>query len=243
MRSILTMHPQPLACLCAGQDKLVAALGATARARHVQTEGIAVFVQVIQGQVDDAAKVRAAMDRWAEEFAPGAEGWLGSTAGVTEDGRFIALARFESEEAARRNSDRPEQDRWWSETSQLFTGEASFRDSDDVTLDLAGDPDDAGFVQVIQGQGTDPDRARELMAEDSSEWADFRPEIIGSVAVGHDGGAYTMAMYFTSEAEAREGERKELPPKLKAQMDEMAALSVGVPDFFDLKQPWLYSPR
>jgi hypothetical protein len=52
-----------------------------------------------------------------------------------------------------------------------------------------------------------------------------------------------MAMYFTSEAEAREGERKELPPKLKAQMDEMAALSVGVPDFFDLKQPWLYSPR
>src|SRR5215211_2725638 len=243
MRSIFTMRPQPLACLCAGQDKLVAALGATARARHVQTEGVAVFVQVIQGQVDDAAKVRAAMDRWAEELAPGAEGWLGSTAGVTEDGRFIALARFESEEAARRNSDRPEQDRWWSETSQLFTGEASFRDSDDVTLDLAGDPDDAGFVQVIQGQGTDPDRARELMAEDSSEWADFRPEIIGSVAVGHDGGAYTMAMYFTSEAEAREGERKELPPKLKAQMDEMAALSVGVPDFFDIKQPWLYSPR
>ena len=29
------------------------------------------FVQVIQGQVDDAAKVRAAMDRWAEELAPG----------------------------------------------------------------------------------------------------------------------------------------------------------------------------
>jgi len=26
-------------------------------------------------------------------------------------------------------------------------------------------------------------------------------------------------------------------------MDEMAALSVGEPEFFDLKQPWLYSPR
>jgi hypothetical protein len=69
-----------------------------------------VFVQVIQGQVADAAKVRAAMDRWGQELAPGARGWLGSTAGVTEDGRFIALARFESEEAARRNSGRPEQD-------------------------------------------------------------------------------------------------------------------------------------
>jgi hypothetical protein len=202
-----------------------------------------VFVQVIQGQVEDAGKVRAAMDRWAAELAPGAVGWLGSTAGVTEDGRFIALARFESEEAARANSDRPEQDRWWAETSRLFRGEASFRDSSDVTLDLVGDPDQAGFVQVMQGRGTDPDRARELMAQDSSAWADFRPDIIASVAVGHEGGAYTMAIYFTSEAEAREGERKEPPPELKAQMDEMATLSVGEPEFFDLKQPWLYAPR
>jgi hypothetical protein len=200
------------------------------------------FVQVIQGRVEDAAGAREALDRWARELAPGATGWLGSTAGVTEDGRFIALARFESEEAARRNSQRPEQDRWWAETSRLFTGEASFRDSSDVTVDLAGDPGQAGFVQVIQGRGTDPDRARELMAQDSERWADFRPDIIGSVAVGHQGGAYTMAMYFTSEAEAREGERKEPPPELKAQMEEMASLSVGEPEFFDLKQPWLYSP-
>jgi hypothetical protein len=202
-----------------------------------------VFVQVIQGQAADAGKLRAALDRWAQELAPGATGWLGSTAGVTGDGRFIALARFESEPAARRNSDRPEQDRWWAETAELLTGEATFRDSSDVTLDLTGNPDDAGFVQVIQGRGSDPDRARELMAQDSTEWAEFRPEILGSVAVGHEGGAYTMAIYFTSEAAAREGERKEPPPELKAQMDEMAALSVGEPEFFDLTRPWLYSPR
>jgi hypothetical protein len=202
-----------------------------------------VFVQVIQGQAADAGRLRAALDRWAQEVAPGATGWLGSTAGVTGDGRFIALARFESEQAARRNSDRPEQDRWWTETAKLLTGGATFRDSSDVTLDLTGNPDDAGFVQVIQGHGSDPDRARELMAQDSTDWAAFRPEILGSVAVGHEGGAYTMAIYFTSEAAAREGERKEPPPELKAQMDEMAALSVGEPEFFDLTQPWLYSPR
>jgi hypothetical protein len=202
-----------------------------------------VFVQVIQGQVADAGGLRAAFDRWAAEFAPSAEGWLGSTAGVTEDGRFIALARFESAEAARRNSDRPEQDRWWAETSRLFDGEASFKDSSDVTLDLVGEPDEAGFVQVIQGRGSDPDRARELMGQGSAEWAAFRPDILGSVAVGHEGGAYTMAIYFTSEAEAREGERKQPPPELQAEMDEMAALSVGEPEFFDLKEPWLYAPR
>jgi hypothetical protein len=187
--------------------------------------------------------VRDALDRWMEQLAAGATGWLGSTAGVTEDGRFIALARFESEQAARRNSDRPEQNQWWTETSKLFTGEVTFRDSSDVTVDVAGEPDRAGFVQVMQGRGSDPERAKELMAQNPDEWAAFRPDIIGSVAVGHEGGAYTMAMYFTSEQAAREGERKEPPPELKAQMEEMDKLSVGEPEFFDLKQPWLSSPR
>ncbi len=85
------------------------------------------FVQVIQGQVADAERAHAAVDQWARDLAPGATGWLGSTGGVTEDGRFIALARFESEEAARRNSDRPEQDRWWAETARLFTTEPTFK--------------------------------------------------------------------------------------------------------------------
>jgi hypothetical protein len=209
----------------------------------IQPRGRTMFVQVIQGQVSDPAPVRAAFDRWARELAPGATGWLGSTAGVTEDGRFIALARFESEDAARRNSGRPEQDRWWAETAELFDGEATFKDSSDVIPDIVGDPDRAGFVQVIQGRGTDPDRARELMGQSSPEWAAFRPDILGSVAAAHEGGAYTMAIWFTSEEEAREGERKEPPPELKAQMEEMDALSAGVPEFYDLKEPWLYSPR
>jgi hypothetical protein len=201
------------------------------------------FVQVIQGQVADPTQVKAALDRWVQELASGAEGWLGTTAGVTEDGRFVAAARFSSEEAARRNSDRPEQDRWWSETVRLFTGEPTFRDSSDVVADTNGDPDTAGFVQVMQGRSSDPERARQLMADDSTDWSSFRPDMIGSMAVGHDGGAWTMVMWFTSEADAREGERKEPPPELKAQMQEMDSLSVGMPDFYDLKQPWLYSPR
>jgi hypothetical protein len=62
------------------------------------------------------------------------------------------------------------------------------------------------------------------------------------VAVGDEGGAYSMAVYFTSEAAAREGEPKEPPPELKGQMEELAALSVGEPEL-DLKQPWLYAPH
>jgi hypothetical protein len=200
------------------------------------------FVQVIRGRVADPEQVHAALDRWSEQLAGGAPGWLGTTAGVTGDGRFVALARFESEEAARRNSDRPEQGQWWMETSKLFTGEVIFRDSSDVTADVHGDPNQAGFVQVMQGRGSDPDRARELMAQNPDDWTAFRPDIIGSVAVGHEGGAYTMAFYFTSEQAAREGERKEPPPQLKAQMEEMNQLSIVEPEFLDLRHSWLYLP-
>jgi hypothetical protein len=204
---------------------------------------VRVFVQVIQGAVSDPEQVHAAIDRWAEELADGAQGWLGTTAGVTDDGQFVALARFDSEEAARRNSDRPEQGEWWAETSRCFLGDATFSDSRNVIVDVNGNPEDAGFVQIMQGRGSDPERARELMAQDDEEWAAFRPDIIGSVAIEHDAGAYTMAMYFTSEEEAREGERKEPPPKLQAQMDELGSLMTAPPQFLDLRRPWFYAPR
>ncbi|MFI7059986.1 hypothetical protein ACIBL3_03300 [Kribbella sp. NPDC050124] len=200
------------------------------------------FVQVIQGQVQDAEQAHAAFDRWMEELAPEATGWLGTTAGVTEDGRFIALARFESAAAARENSESPAQDKWWHEFASVLTGDATFHDSEDVDLDLHGEPDAAGFVQVMQGSGSNPERARELMAQDADKWADFRPDVIGSLTAMYGTGAYTMAIYFTSEAEAREGEQKTPPPELQAQMDEMQSLSSGPPTFYDLKQPWLYSP-
>lgn len=205
--------------------------------------GLAMFAQIIQGKTSNPEALRAAVDRWMRDLAPGATGWLGSTGGVTEDGRFIAAVRFESEEAARRNSDRPEQDQWWAETEKLFDGAATFRDSSDVTVDLHGDPDQAGFVQIMQGRSTDPDRAKQLMDQDGDKWAALRPDMIGSIAVGHDGGAYTMIMYFTSEADAREGERKEVPLELRANMEEMDKLSAGETEFFDLKQPDLHSPQ
>ena len=71
------------------------------------------FVQVISGRVSDAAQLKSQLDRWMQDCAPGATGWLGTTSGVTGDGRFVALARVESEDDARRNSARPEQDAWW----------------------------------------------------------------------------------------------------------------------------------
>ena len=200
------------------------------------------FVQVIQGKVSDPTAARAQLEKWMKELAPSAPGWLGSTAGVTDDGTLVVLARFESEEAAQQNSDRPEQSAWWEEAQRIFDGEPEFHNSSRVDVDLQGDPDQARFVQVMQGRTTDPDRARELMNDDSIDWAGFRPDILGSMSVEHDGDAWTMALYFTSEEEAREGERKEQPPEMEKLMQEMDELSVGEPAYFDLKDPWLHSP-
>jgi hypothetical protein len=47
---------------------------------------------------------------------------------------------------------------------------------------------------------------------------EFRPDILGTVSVGHDGGAWTMAIYFTSEQAAREGEQKQPPPQMQEMM-------------------------
>jgi hypothetical protein len=201
------------------------------------------FIQVIQGHVTDAEEAHAAFDRWMEELAPEATGWLGTTAGVTEDGRLIALARFDSAEAARLNSESAGQDKWWHEFSSLLSAGATFHDTEDVTLDLVGEPDAAGFVQVMQGSSTNPERVRELMARNPEAWAAFRPDILGIVISMYGGSDFTTAIYFTSEADAREGEQKELPEELKAQMDELDSLDVTPPAFFDLAEPWLYSPR
>ncbi len=74
----------------------------------------------------------------------------------------------------------------------------------------------------------------------------FRPEILGSVVVGHQDGKWTMVIYFTSEAAAREGERKEPPPNCKnrcARRWRKWPRSVGEPQFLDLRRPFLDAPH
>ena len=200
------------------------------------------FAQIIRGKVSDPTAVRPVVDRWMTELGPTAKGWLGSTSGVTDGNEVFVLVRFETEEAARANSERPEQGAWWAEMEKLFDGEPRFQDSNDVQVDTSGDPDAAGFVQVMTGQVTDPDRVKQLMAE-QPDMRTLRPDILGSVSVGHEDGKWAMVIYFTSEAEAREGEVKEMPPEALKAMEEMQSLSVGQPEFLDLKTPWLDSPK
>ncbi len=88
---------------------------------------------------------------------------------------------------------------------------------------------------------TDPQRIRALLDADFSSLKAFRPDIIGSLIASNPDNTYTEAVYFTSETEARDGERKEMPPDIEAQYDEQMSLIQDI-KFYDLRNPWLHSP-
>ena len=199
------------------------------------------FVQVIQGHTDDPEAVQSALERWVADLSPGASGFLGSTSGVTDDGTSVTLARFDSEESARVNSDRPEQGAWWEETSKLYNGDVTFDEGTKVFTDLPGDPDQAGFVQIMRGRSSDSDRGFEIAAQSAPQLATHRPDILGRLIVQHDDGQFTVAVYFTSEEEARAGEQKAPPPEMAEMMEELDQLGSEM-TFYDLRNPWLYSP-
>jgi hypothetical protein len=200
------------------------------------------FVQVIQGKAKDPAGLRKQWERWDQEIKPSAQGFLGSTAGVTDDGEFIALARFENEEAARSNSDGADQSAWWKETSQ-YLEDAMFHDCTLVDLMKDGGSDDAGFVQVIQGKVTDVDKARQLDKGTQDQMNQMRPDVIGGIVAWHpQNGRFTNAIYFTSEAEARAKEKESSnSPEFQKFMSEWQAISDGEPKFLDITEPWYSS--
>ena len=198
------------------------------------------YIQVITGTTSDAAGLRRQLDRWDQELRPGAAGYLGSTGGVTDDGRVFMAARFESAEAAQRNSAREEQGAWWAETEK-FIQDPAFLDSVEVATLGGGGSNEAGFVQVMRGRVTDKEKAPELMARFAEllpTMAEQRPDIIGDVTVIHSDGTYSDILYFTSEAAAREGEQKEMPAEMGAMFEEYMAV-MPIDEYIDLKDPWL----
>jgi hypothetical protein len=195
------------------------------------------FIQVITGRVADQAGLEAALDHWQHEVRPGAVGFLGSTGGVTADGRFVAMARFESVEAANANSTRPEQGAWWAEAEKCFSGPVTFHNCTDVDIYREGGSDNAHFVQVMEGHA-DRDKVRALDEQAEEVLPAMRPDLLGSVRAW-DGDEYFEAAYFTSEDEARAAESQDLPPEGASMFAEWQT-TMGDMTYFDLTEPHLH---
>jgi hypothetical protein len=188
------------------------------------------FLQVFRGQVGDRDAARVCLGRWVDTLG---SGWLGTTAGVTEDGRSVTLARFSSPDAA---APTPARDTWWEEMSALSSEPLAVQDCPEVMTQLRGDSPEAGFVQVLQGRITDLDRLQRTLAAASPWQSVARPDIIGGLLGLHGDGRFTQAVYFTSEQAAQAGEC--------APVDDTGTDPL-VEDltWFDLRTPWAYAPR
>lgn len=199
------------------------------------------FVQLIVGRVADAAGLRHQWEGWHRELAPGAAGWLGSTGGITTDGRFVLAVRFTSQEAARSGSGRSERAAWWSRTRACLHGTEVFLETTDVNVVHEDDPDAAGFVQVMRAHVRDRRRLEAIEAEIGPAFRELRPDLLGAYRAWFPDGTLAAVDYFRSEAEARAGEAKEMPDALRAGFGEWMSLLEGT-EWHDLVDPWLAAP-
>jgi len=192
------------------------------------------FVQVIEGKIKDPDLLQRQLDRWRQEIKPGAKGYLGSTGGITPDGTSIVVVRFDSEAAARANSERPEQGAWWNETEKAFDGPVNFTETSDTELLFDGGSNDAGFVQIMKGKVKDAAAFRKWGKEHEGRLKEVRPDLIGGVDAWLPDGSVISTAYFTSEAEARKNEKAMgEDPMMAEYMSHMA----GDIEFLDITDP------
>lgn len=191
------------------------------------------FIQVIQGTCTRQDELHALLDEWKRDQAPAATGYLGGTYGFTDDDQFVGVVRFSSRDAAMANSERPEQGEWAERMRACFDGPVEFHDCDDVTLFLDGESGSGDFVQIIQGKVDDPQRLKAMLA-DTDTLHEMRPDIVGGCLAIEDDGTFTEYVMFTDEASAREGERREPPADVRAELE----YAMRNARFYDLRRPW-----
>jgi hypothetical protein len=201
---------------------------------------VVMFIQGIRGIGADPDRLRESIQLWGHDIGPGAVGWLGSTGGITKDGTFVALMRFDAKQSMLRNRARSVQHNWFVRNlSALFPQEVEFDDSVEVWTTWGGGSDDAGFVRVVRGRVDDEQRLRDLDGELAALADGTRPGgVIGGVVALHGGGEFTRATYFASARAAGEDHGGAAYRRITAAQ---AALSVRSTTF-DLHRPWFQSP-
>lgn len=196
------------------------------------------FIQIIQGPCTREDELRALAESWRTEVGEqGDTGFLGGTYGFTDDHQFVGVVRFENREKAMANSQRPEQTAWSERMMALMDGPVTFHDCDDVTLMMDGGSDSAGFVQVIQGKVADMAKLKSMVSMGTETLHRERPEILGGTLAIEPDGTFTETIFFTDEAAARAGEKKEMP----AEIADTLQNAMRDVTYLDLHHPWFES--
>jgi hypothetical protein len=200
------------------------------------------FIQVIQGRATNPPGIRRDLGRWQRQLAAGADGWLGTTTGITEDGWSMSVIRFASGDHAHRNGERPEQREWWRDASQHLA-RVVFHDASRVHTYLDVGSDEAGFVQIIQGRTDDMERMVSLGRDQEAVLARDAPYVLGMMLAEHDDrpGEFTKTTYFSSEQDARRAEQEPSATADEPALKEQRSLMLDL-RYFYLRDPQMLSP-
>jgi hypothetical protein len=197
------------------------------------------FVWVLEGKAADPGEVGRQLGRWTIEFGD-TPGCLGATGGVTDDSRFLLFVRWESEDAGNELLMRPEQQAWYDEFQTSFDGDIGFAETGDVTTHLAGGSDAAGFVQAMKVSGVDRQRIEAADREFENVAPQVRPDLIGGIRVWTALDDFVEMNYFTSEQDARDGEKQAPPPELAEVFEDLMAMMKDA-EYFNFTEPFLHS--
>ena len=178
------------------------------------------FSQVIRGHTDDPDSTRKALDRCVQGRR--------AIAGVTPEGSFVAVLLSDSA------SMKPD----LAELTSTLTDPTVSTGLRTETFSPR-DPSRASFVQVVHGAVRDLDEAFRGLIGFQDLLAVHAPYLLGTVTIAHEGGRFTRALHFSSEAEARAGEARRVP-EVQRSDEELIKLLVGPVEFLDLRDPWLH---
>ena len=198
------------------------------------------FLLTVEGRTGTPDALHEDVLNWPGEVGRSAVGWLGNTAGVSNDGDFVLLMRFESEEAAWITSDLPEQGRWWQTCAEHLDTKPAITGSTTVIGILDGGSDDAAAVRIRRGSAVLNRYRRSLRQLETLPPAE-RAAVIGGIVAWHDGDRFTEALYLTSRDFAQVRQLGTSPTPLGRFIDGLEA-SILDAKVIELDEPWLISP-
>ena len=196
------------------------------------------FVLTVEARTTTPDALRQDVFRWPADVGSSATGWLGNTAGVSADGDFVMMLRFQSEEASLITSDLPEYGRWWEVCARHLATKPTFLPSTNVIGILSGGSDEAAAVQITRGRAA-LSRIRGSVRQLESIAPDAPAELIGGIVAWHEDDRFTEALYFTSQAPARLQVRATTPLGRFIAAHETTITDASV---IELQEPWLVSP-
>lgn len=203
----------------------------------MDTSPDALSVRVVRGHTTDPTALHRHWTRWERAVASSIDGYLGATAGVGDDGAFIAVIRFAGAAAARRSAGEPATAALWGDVVGLLRG-CIVEDTERTDTWNRGGSDDAGFVQIRHGRSSDPERLRDLYVNQQPvRMGPYRPEVLGGLFAWHGHGRFTLSAYFSSEDAARAGENLQ---EFRSFFDDIDAVMHDL-TYVDLHRPWLSS--